>query len=98
MNGDSKIVDHLPEIFQEVKQDVYKALGAGVVCYFTYRVLKYLHIRRTVHNLREAKRQDLESKTAKVQRLIDTCGVSKDEMNKVTNLSWDDLIGQLQSG
>ena len=98
MNGDSKIVDHLPEIFQEMKQDVYKVLGAGVVCYFTYRVFKYLYIRRNVLNLRDAKKQEFEAKTAKIQKLIENCGVSKDEMNKITIMSWDELVGQLKSG
>ena len=48
MNGDSEIVHHLPEIFSEVKHDCYKAVGAGIVCYLTYRLLRYISIRNSV--------------------------------------------------
>ena len=45
MNGDSQIVHELLKIFDEVRDDVVKTEGAGVVCYLTYRLVRYVYIR-----------------------------------------------------
>ena len=53
MNGDSQIVQELPKIFGEIRDDVVKAVGAGVVCYLTYRLVRYVYIRQHGRRVRE---------------------------------------------
>ena len=98
MNGDSQIVHHLPELFKEIQHDCYKAVGAGVVCYFTYRILRYAYIRNNVRKIREENKHNLEAQTAKVQLLVDNCGVDKEELNRIVDLSWNQLVAELNSG
>ena len=57
MNGDSQIVQELPKIFDEVRDDVVKAVGAGVVCYLTYRLVRCVVIRQHVRRVREENRR-----------------------------------------
>ena len=84
--------------FKDIKETVVRFLGAGVVCYLTYRAVKHLHIRRTVHNRSKALKQELEDTTAKIQKKIDSCGVSKDDLNRISGFSWDKLVSNLQTG
>ena len=46
MNGDCQKVQELPKIFGEIRYDVVRAVGAGVVCYLTYRLVRYVYIRQ----------------------------------------------------
>lgn len=84
--------------YEKTKKTIVKFVGAGVVCYLTYRAVKYLHVRRTIHNRREAKKQELEEQTAMILKKIDSFGLSREDLRIITELSWDELVLNLQSG
>jgi len=98
MNGDSEIINHLPEIFSEIKHDCYKAVGAGIVCYLTYRLFRYISIRNYVKKIREANRQSLSKQSERIKTLVENCGVSREELDRISSLGWEDLVSKLQAG
>ena len=85
-------------MFQDYLYDLHKIIGACFLCYSTYRIFKYIYIKRNINELRKRNKIVLHSKTTKIKRLIDFCGKSKEELSCVSQLPWNDLISQLKSG
>ena len=98
MNGDSQIVEELPKIFDEIRDDVVKVVGAGVVCYLTYKVFRYVYIRRYVGAIRQENKEILEKQTENIEKLIQESGLSDQELEDIVQLDWDDLVSRLQAG
>ena len=85
-------------MLQDYLNDLHKIIGACFLCYSTYRILKYIYIKKNINELRKRNKIVLHSKTTKIKRLIDFCGKSKEELSCVSQLPWNDLISQLKYG
>ena len=98
MNGDSAIVSHLPEVVTMLQQEALKVAGAGLAGYLTYRALKRVAVWRRVRTLRLENAAQLRQQTARIQQLVDSCGMTGDQLEAITQLDWDQLVTQLADG
>ena len=98
MNGDSAIVSHLPEVVTMLQQEALKVAGAGLAGYLTYRALKRVAVWRRVRALRLENAAQLQQQTARIQQLVESCGMTGDQLEAITQLDWDQLVTQLAEG
>ena len=99
MRVDSQIVWEMPGVLMSSVRTVgVEACGALVAGYLTWRLAKYLYVRRLVSRVREENRASLRTGTERVARQVEESGLTGQQLREVTGFAWAELVSQLQSG
>ena len=99
MRVDSEIVWELPEVvMSSIRRVGLEGCGALVASWLTWRLAKYLVISRLVARVREENKASLRAGTDRLTRQVEESGLTREQLRAVTELSWTDLVSQLQAG
>ena len=99
MSVDSEIAWEMPGVLMSSVRSVgVETCGVVVAGYLTWRLAKYLYVRRLVGRVREENRASLRAGTERLARQVEESGLDREQLKAVTGLSWADFVSQLQSG
>jgi len=95
MESDGKIADQMPGVLSDTLKSIgVEVVGAGVLCYFTFRFFKHIYIKKTVASILNENEESMKVSTAKLQKKLENGTDSK----TVLSLSWSDLTSRLKAG
>ena len=99
MSVDSEIVWEMPAVLMSsVRSVAVQSCGVLVAGYLTWRLAKYLYVRQLVSRVREENRASLRAGSERLARQVEESGLAREKLREVRELTWPDLVSQLQSG
>lgn len=99
MESDGKVAKEIPGIITDTFKSVgIETISAGVLGYLTFRVFKYIYVKRKVAVLYNENKASMEVASARIQGRIKAMPEDKNRLTEIVSLPWADLTERLRSG